>query len=253
MANITFTNVVAGGVADLRLTKSEVSAPRFYADDLIGCGSNTHIRTASSGNFNSRSNCSPPFQLMTRSVSALTMLDATAVARQIPVADTAAISDMYTVARNYLSLALVDAQTGTDFSYDGLPFAGMVKRGNVWRFQLTPTSPSVIQVALARLVPQYDQCGNLVGIKGNTSFSEQYKSPLDCVPYLRRQISISIAIRSSAAGIPNPAGTWTSANMNPSPVNDYELGTALVKDPESTANPVVSTFAPLPFTLALGA
>lgn len=256
MVAIIFTHQIAGGVVDLPRTKSEVSIPVYYPKDLVGCGSDTHHFNSGSASFNSRSQCAPPTSVMTRSVSGLTVTDPQATAWGGPANDrytsTFAGSEnlLYNTLHAYLRAALVSAQTGANFQFDTAPSAAAIsgmqaftRRGNVWRSTDGATNPQeVMTVQVARLVPQFDQCGLEIGVKGVSSI-QLTSFDANCVPRLMGQVSLSVAIHTG----PILDAPWDVANLAPAPIIATETG--ILMTTAGGVNAVQANYAPLPFTV----
>lgn len=256
MTIITLTNQVAGGVTDLRKTKSVVNAPAYYRADLQGCGLETHHYNSVSASFNRRNDCGNPLeQIMARSISGyqITQNQAAIYGGQVQ-AQIGVITPggMYSTVMAYLTSALLSAADGINFQFDDVPPSinlgtlswGLAdRRGAVW--VTTPTASGVkAEFQLVRLTPREDQCQNISTIVGSTSLVVTAPDA-DCVPRIVSQLSAKIAIKRTSADT-----VWSAGNLQLAPIGAYELAT--METVAGGTNPVQATLAPLPFALDFG-
>jgi hypothetical protein len=199
--NVTIDTLIAGGAEDRKKTKSVVSAARAYCDDLVGCNTPTHLRVGTAATFNATNQCSPPLLGYSRSMSGLIALpDVFTFTSGGP--STIIAQEMLAALNSYIADALAGFPATNHTAAPQATLAGLgvgslpwVRRGGQWVKQ-DQNSNMVVQISVARVVPQVDPCSATIALRGGSSIQFSLKDE-DCVPQLIAQFSNNV-------GIPGP-------------------------------------------------
>lgn len=267
---IIFDRLISGDVVDSKRTKSLVSAPSAYCDDLIGCGNNTHARVGVSGTFNGRTQCGPVELAFQYSLSGLFALD-TFIADKFPTnapAPVTIMSQMRALLYSYLSSA-VAVNYPSPAPYNAAPDDGFIRRGNAWYFfDPSPLNPTTVQtISVARVTPRFDVCSQYVAAKGSSSM-QFTRVDKDCVPQLIAQVSLSLTYAGpdtdvitelygttapAAPALQDTIGDSRMETLAQSVITAAALSANCANIGGTASALAGSTFAPLPFTVSLGA
>lgn len=218
MTTNVFSRVIGGTAYDIT-TKSTVSPPRVFADDLVGCGDPTHLRFQQSGSYNALnlltnvSETNPagtpqcgtvPFLLFQASISGLV-----ATANNLnPTSYLGALVNYMEEARaEWIGDLIADPPRVGNRLFVGNPstFALIgdgdgrwVQLGDTYVYDSTLPSLStpgnqIFQLSFPRIVERFDQCGRLLGHVVQANVAVQKIIPENrCVPSLDYQVSAKL-------------------------------------------------------------
>jgi len=276
MPQIILDTNIAGSIVDRKLTKSSVAPVTLFPEDLLGCGPMTHIRFATQGAFNARTQCSPPAPFYQRTASGL-MARSAFIADRYEAGDVGLPNgrgdflDILVQTNIFLSRALA-AQFPNLAPYNVSPLAlylpgggTMTRRGSNWIGDVR--EGEILTVGVPRITPQVDICERVTGIKASTSVSYTVKDKF-CVPQLIAQASVTMIIAGpdspvvdtgfgttapGAAVIQNMYGQSRLDTLETQVSNAYTMpDDSLDSLGENGAAMAALLYTPLPFTLNMG-